>query len=158
MKRRSAIGIIGSAITAGLAGCLNLDLGDDLQRLMFIRIHNASDESVVDIRVIRDGDKAFEDRFEIPAFEGADSADEHEAKFHDRPHIILIEDEWDTSPAPIKVEYRLADGKWKHQQFSDSDNEIVGLTVQVLGFTAPGINSRIHEFESTDQVELLLQD
>ncbi|GEM_PF-4448207 len=158
MKRRSAIGMIGSAITASLAGCLNLDLGDDPKRLMFIRIHNDSDESVVDIRVIQDGEKAFEDRFEIPAFEGADSGDEHEAKFHDRPHIILIEDEWNTNPTSVDVEYRLADREWEYQQFSESEKEIVGLTVQVLGFSAPGINSQIHEFESTDQVELLLEE
>jgi hypothetical protein len=127
---------------------------------MFIRVDNTSNESVVDIRVTRNDTNVFEERFEIPAFEGAESGEEHEAKFHDRPHMILIEDEWDTSPASFEVGYRNAGGEWEQQNCSESEKEIVGLTVDILGFgtSNPGISARIHEFESTDQVEMLLAE
>ena len=158
MNRRTLLGTCGGLFTATVAGCLDLGSNTPNRRLMFIRIHNASDWSEVDIRVTRDGVVAFEESFSLPAFEPDNDKENPEATFYDWPHAELLVDEWKTDPAPFEVEYRLTGGEWNQEDFADSEKEIVGISVDIQGFDYTTVNHRVYEFDSTEQVEELLSE
>ena len=162
MNRRTALGLITTFPTAGIAGCTRFDLRRQQHRLWFVRIHNGSLlEANVTVRVLRNGENVFERTYEkIPSFRAVDQGDDPEATFAAMPNARLIEYDWEMNPAVFDVEYLLASqDSWERLEVASDDAVDVGVAIDILGgHTRRSTPTRHLEFDSEEQAAWFLDE
>lgn len=158
MNRRQYLALVGAASAAGTAGCTRLGFGRTERRLWYVWLHNTGHSQTIRVRVDRNGERVFADRFELGENWGSNEEDHPpETIIAGRDENRLIEGEWDTDPATFTVEYGRPDREsWTEARFSDVETEHVGLRINGRHFDAPSVGYLPHEFESAEEVRELL--
>jgi len=154
MNRRELLGKLAIGGTTVLAGC-NTVLQEEDRRLWFLRIHNASSQSVdLEVSVLRSGSKVFNQNYnQIPSFQ---DADQDNPSYEDSENIVFINNKWNPKPGNYAVEYSYR-GDSKRQNVNsikDINSEHIGVGMVFLGGASGRhqVEFRVVEFESRSDV------
>ncbi len=161
MNRRAVLKLAGVVPVAGSAGCTQLLPSWKRYRLWFVRIGNGSlSEQHVEVRVLRDGVKLFEQQYDIVSFREDNGT---KATYAAMQNARLIKDEWETRLGTYSIEYRLSKrGSFERVAVGKVDKfdaQNVGVEMELMGdsHADTAATFKVLQFDSEKQVSEFLR-